>query len=164
MNTQEHLLTVVMEECAELAQRCSKALRFGMNEKQPEQRYTNAERIKEEYIDLIGAIHTLSGAVPDFPFDSVAMSGSGGVTEKTAKIHRYMEYARECGTLKDEPEDGSLLLTKSTASCLVSALVSLERKNAGSSPAVIGTPEHTLLEVLSFLRETTAREDMESLV
>ena len=162
-----------MEECAELAQRCSKALRFGMNEKQPEQRYTNAERIKEEYIDLIGAMHTLSGAVPDFPFDSVAMSGSGGVTEKTAKIHRYMEYARECGTLKDEPEDGtlkdepedgSLLLTKSTASCLVSALVSLERKNAGSSPAVIGTPEHTLLEVLSFLRETTAREDMESLV
>jgi len=34
MNRMEHLLAVLAEECAEVAQRCSKAQRFGMHQKQ----------------------------------------------------------------------------------------------------------------------------------
>ncbi len=103
MNTQEHLLTIVMEECAELAQRCSKALRFGMNEKQPEQRYTNAERIKEEYTDLVGAMHMLSATLPGFDFDSVDVTG---VAKKASKIRKYLAYSFKQGTL-DEITIGS---------------------------------------------------------
>lgn len=150
MNTQEHLLTIVMEECAELAQRCSKALRFGVDEKQPEQRYTNAERIKEEYADLIGAMHLLSETMTGFPLDSTDVPA---IIAKKRKIRKFMKYARECGTLVDDPplvEEGAMVLDKTTAGCLYHALVSLELSCEGS--AKLGTPQHTLLEVLDALR------------
>jgi hypothetical protein len=37
MTRDEHLMTIAMEECAEVAQRVSKAVRFGMEEIQPGQ-------------------------------------------------------------------------------------------------------------------------------
>lgn len=52
MTRQELLLTQLAEECAEVAQRVSKALRFGLEEIQPGQSLNNAERIVEELIDL----------------------------------------------------------------------------------------------------------------
>lgn len=98
MNVQEHLLIIVMEECNELAQRCSKALRFGLHEVQPGQQYNNAERIQEEYADLIGAIRMLSETM-DFSLDSLS---EVAINEKKLKIKKFMEYARcACGTLVD---------------------------------------------------------------
>lgn len=68
MTRDEHLLVIAAEECAEIAKRCSKALRFGLNETQadaghavtgsPEESLTNRERIELEYNDLAGVIHT----------------------------------------------------------------------------------------------------------
>lgn len=62
MTREEHLLTIAMEECAELAQRLSKMLRFGMEQTQadaghavtgsPEESLTNRERVYLEYFDL----------------------------------------------------------------------------------------------------------------
>lgn len=46
------LLTILAEECCEVGQRVSKALRFGVNEVQPGQPLTNAQRIAEELGDL----------------------------------------------------------------------------------------------------------------
>lgn len=54
MTRDEHLLTILAEECAEVAQRCSKALRFGIDEVQPGQGLDNRRRIEKEFNDLLG--------------------------------------------------------------------------------------------------------------
>lgn len=59
MNRLEHILTITGEECNEVAQRISKALRFGMNNIQEGQPYTNAERIMMEYMDLVSMMDML---------------------------------------------------------------------------------------------------------
>jgi len=70
MNRQEHLLTIASEECAELAQRISKALRFGVHEVQPGQDKTNAERISYELADLLGVVGLLIDDGIDIGVDS----------------------------------------------------------------------------------------------
>lgn len=47
------LLTILAEECAEVAQRCTKALRFGTSEVQPGQPLTNMQRIEQEVGDIV---------------------------------------------------------------------------------------------------------------
>lgn len=56
MTFNEHLLIILGEECNEVAQRVSKALRFGLDEIQSGQPLNNAERIQQELCDPI-AIH-----------------------------------------------------------------------------------------------------------
>lgn len=51
MNTTEHLLTIVSKECNEVAQRVSKALRFGLREVEPGQEQNNLARIIYEFND-----------------------------------------------------------------------------------------------------------------
>lgn len=53
------LLTILGEEGAEVIQRASKALRFGIEEVQPGQPYSNAERIGHELGDLIEVMDRL---------------------------------------------------------------------------------------------------------
>lgn len=60
MNKQEYLLTCLAEECAEVAQRCTKALRFGINECQPGQELSNEERLNIELNDLFTICRLLS--------------------------------------------------------------------------------------------------------
>ena len=56
MDWKENLLVVCMEECAEIAQAASKALRFGLENSYPEKGgEANAEALLKEYIQL-GAI------------------------------------------------------------------------------------------------------------
>lgn len=97
MNRSEHLLTCLAEECSEVAQRVSKALRFGLAEIQRDQPLNNAERIIEELNDLfaVTAILMEEGILPPFP-----ETGSGALTAaKRAKIERYMEISRATGAL-----------------------------------------------------------------
>lgn len=93
MNRNEHLLMILAEECAEVAQRVSKALRFGLDEVQPGQDLTNEQRIWNEMNDLAGVSEML-----------IAARGSGGlcrdaVDAKKAKVERFLVYSAECGTL-----------------------------------------------------------------
>lgn len=53
------LLTILAEECCEVGQRVSKALRFGIDEIQPGQDLTNAERIMQEVGDLLAVLGML---------------------------------------------------------------------------------------------------------
>jgi hypothetical protein len=46
------LLIILIEECAEVAQRATKMLRFGIDEIQPDQPFDNAERLSDEVGDL----------------------------------------------------------------------------------------------------------------
>jgi NTP pyrophosphatase (non-canonical NTP hydrolase) len=95
----EHLLTCLAEECAEISEQCarvavrvSKALRFGLGEVQPGQLLTNAERIAAELADLAALVATLEGA---------GIIGTSQVARKREKLKTFMDYAKSCGTLAD---------------------------------------------------------------
>jgi len=56
---ERELLTILIEECAEVQQRATKALRFGLNEVQEGQTLNNIERMSEEIGDLETTINYL---------------------------------------------------------------------------------------------------------
>lgn len=96
MNKTEHLLICLAEECAEVAQRVSKALRFGLGEIQMGQPLTNAERISQELHDLIAVALMLEkkGVLKD------VVPNHNEVAEKDAKVRLYMRYAKTQGALE----------------------------------------------------------------
>lgn len=90
MNETQHLLTILAEECAEAAQRASKAIRFGMADIEKGQDEHNRRRLEREVADV------------------VAMSEMLGLNiraeDKAAKVERvkkYMDYSREVGMLEE---------------------------------------------------------------
>lgn len=95
MTREELLQTVAMEECAEVAHRLSKALRFGMEEIQPGQSLTNRERILLEFYDLQAAMDLLGFSCCD---NSDTAKACRWV--KQAKIEKYLDYSRQCGTVE----------------------------------------------------------------
>lgn len=83
----DHLLVVLAEECAEVAQRVAKALRFGLTEVQPGQPYTNAERIVNEVNDLIAVVMMLERhGLPRY-------GSMAAINAKQAKVALYRDYA-----------------------------------------------------------------------
>ncbi len=102
MTRQEHLLTILSEECAEVAQRVSKALRFGLKEVEPGQKYTNAARISQELFDLRAVAEMLEkcGALESVRYSTVLRL----VEKKKAKVPKYLAYSSQCGTLAEKVE------------------------------------------------------------
>lgn len=88
MNKTEHLLTVLTEECAEVAQRACKAARFGLTEVQPGQHEDNTRRLERELADLMATAELLGLRIRDE--DKAA---------KMEKLKKFMDYARKIGTL-----------------------------------------------------------------
>lgn len=95
MNRQEHLLSCLAEECTEVGQRVSKALRFGLAEVQPGQSLTNAERIMEEFTDLVSVVEMLiaEGVLQD-------RLSPERVEAKQTKIEKFLAYAASVGALQ----------------------------------------------------------------
>lgn len=95
MTTTEHLLTILGEECAEVHQRASKALRFGLDEIQPGQTLTNAERVMQEFDDLYAVVLMLQ--------NRALLPGrtARNVQEKQDKVNKFICYSAECGTLSE---------------------------------------------------------------
>lgn len=89
-----YLLVSLAEECTEVGQRISKALRFGLSEVQPGQSLSNADRIAGELTDLI-AVMAMCEERGLFSVDE----SSGAISAKIAKVHKYMDYARTQGAL-----------------------------------------------------------------
>lgn len=81
-------MVVLMEECDELSQRCSKAIRFGMTEIQPGQELNNKQRIEQELGDLLAVCNMLGLGVDEHRMN-----------EKDAKVRKFMAYSREQGQL-----------------------------------------------------------------
>jgi NTP pyrophosphatase (non-canonical NTP hydrolase) len=92
MNSTEHLLTKLMEECAEVTQEASKASIFGLQEVMPGQPLTNRDRVLKELNDVWAMCEMLDLAIVD----------RDAIEAKKAKVEKYMEYARSIGTLVDE--------------------------------------------------------------
>jgi hypothetical protein len=91
LTEEQYLLVCLMEECDEVSQRAAKALRFGLDEVQPGQADTNAQRLFSELVDLSTVVYELHqrGVVP-LPWVC---------DDKIAKIAKYMDYSREQGVL-----------------------------------------------------------------
>lgn len=101
MNRTEHLLSCLAEECCEIGQRVSKALRFGLDEVQPGQGLTNGQRIIEEYNDLRGVMQMLEDeGILDSSTDYHTLSAT--MQAKKAKVEKFMRYAAEQGALQGE--------------------------------------------------------------
>ena len=105
MTREEHLLTIVGEECAEIAQRVAKALRFGMEQVQEDaddrpqenpERLTNRERIVREYYDL-RAVLGMAG-IDAWDTSDLARRCEA---EKVRKVERYLQRSARCGTLEE---------------------------------------------------------------
>ncbi len=88
---EQHLLTVLAEECAEVAQRASKAIRFGIAEVQPGQDLDNKQRLEAELGDLLGMADML-GLTPD-PVRRKA---------KPDRVERYMRYSAALGLVDQD--------------------------------------------------------------
>lgn len=97
MTRAEHILSCFAEECNEVAQRVSKALRFGVLEVQPGQTLTNAERIVDEYIQII-AVERMLVAEGIIPRPQLSESV---IAAKQQKIEKFIAYAREQGALQE---------------------------------------------------------------
>lgn len=105
LTREEHLLVILGEECAEVAQIVSKCLRFGMDERNvlnPEGP-TNRERLAYELTDLsalTGPVVAI-GLLPPSWFDAEAAEA------KKSKVRKFMRLARELKTLEPEKETES---------------------------------------------------------
>ena len=103
MTRDEHLYSIAAEESTEIAQRCTKALRFGGDEVQPGQSLNNRTRILQEYADLLGVLEMLGFSVGPGPLDPLRP----WVDAKKAKVERFLAYSKECGTLTEKEENNS---------------------------------------------------------
>lgn len=102
MTKNEHILNHISEECAEVAQRCSKALRFGLLEVQPGQFLNNAQRLRGELLDLFACVQMAEDAGM---FEEITLNmghpDDAIIEQKLDKIKKYMERSVSCGTVHD---------------------------------------------------------------
>jgi len=87
----QYLLICLMEECDEVSQRAAKALRFGLDEVQPGQEFSNRARIQHELNDLMTTVLALG--------ERGQLSQPCYCPQKRWKIAKFMDYSREQGTL-----------------------------------------------------------------
>lgn len=95
MNKKEHLLTTLAEECAEVQQAVSKALRFGAKDSRPGAESTNAQDIEKEFIEAMAVRDMLRelGVITQ-PCNSKQI-----YDDKRARVEKYLNLAKENGTL-----------------------------------------------------------------
>lgn len=98
MNNTENLLVIASEECAEIQQAISKALRFGLDNYYGEQP-TNKMQIVTEYYQLQAMIEELQKRMilPYFTHEAIFDIKKS----KMEKVNYYNEESRRCGRLND---------------------------------------------------------------
>jgi len=96
MNKVEHLLTCLVEECAEVQQAVCKAQRFGLDDGYPGSVTTNAQDIVKECTELIAVVEMLQ--------EEGVITGVGLFSskyEKKERVKQYMKYAESRGMLEN---------------------------------------------------------------
>ena len=95
MNIKEQLLIILSEECAEVQQSVSKALRFGLNDSRPGTNSTNAREIEKEFIEAMAVRDMLRElGVINQPSNSKQI-----YDDKRKRIEKYLDVSRKNGTL-----------------------------------------------------------------
>lgn len=99
MNKSEHLLTCASEECLEIAKNISKALRFGLEDRNTLNPTgpTNRERIVDELNDLMGVLRLLEY----HNIVEIDWADREKQEAKMQKVIKFINYAENVGTLKD---------------------------------------------------------------
>lgn len=89
MNKEEMLMVIAMEECNEVSQRLSKALRFGLDSTfEGRNPINNRDGIEEEWSHLVALMEMLK-----FNCSIDEMN------KKQKKVEKYLQRSVECGTL-----------------------------------------------------------------
>lgn len=98
MSRTDHLLAILAEECAEIAQRAMKAQRFGLADTYTKDGETlsNAEFIRRELCDLFGVLELLEADGVIARFDIL---DDARVNAKKARIEKWLLYSAERGRL-----------------------------------------------------------------
>lgn len=91
MNKMEYLLDTLAEECAESAQRASKAMRFGLYEIQPGQPEDNKRRLEREVAEVVAMADMLGLTIRTEDKEA-----------KVKKVLEMMDLSRILGTLEDK--------------------------------------------------------------
>ena len=88
MKRLDHLLVILMEECAEVQKEAAKALRFGLH---PD----NVLRLNNELNDLVAMVEMVTDEGVDLaPCDLK-------IRRKREKVEKFLMFSREVGTLED---------------------------------------------------------------
>lgn len=99
LTTTQQLLAVLAEECSEVAQRVTKALRFGLREVQPGQSLDNEARIAYELCDILGTLSLLQerGLFVGFPERE---AHKRAIEDKREKVVLFLRYAGSLGMVR----------------------------------------------------------------
>ncbi len=95
MTRTEMLLIILSEECNEIGQDVSKALRFGLKDIKPGQDQTNAQRIMCEVKDLLTVVQMLveeESLHDNFLNDDYC-------EKKKERIEKWLNYSKEKGII-----------------------------------------------------------------
>lgn len=95
LTKEQYLLNCLAEECAEVIQRVTKSLRFGLDEVQEGQTLTNAESLVYEYNDVLAVMEELK--------EITKLSNVGCPAQmalKTSKLRKYLGYAKRIGVVE----------------------------------------------------------------
>jgi len=95
MDRKSYLLICLAEECSEITQRVSKALRFGLTEVQPGWNADNITRLCSEVNDLLGVVEMCKKDVPGFNLNPEQ------IELKKEKVERYFAYSKKMGIVKE---------------------------------------------------------------
>jgi hypothetical protein len=98
MKKEEYLAVVAMEECAEIQQALSKAIRFGFEDHHPLRAdETNEEQMLTEFYQLTAMIEELQkqGIIEGFNKDKITQIKQ----DKIDKVYHYMNYSKQQGRL-----------------------------------------------------------------
>jgi hypothetical protein len=98
-----YLLCKLMEECAEIAQVCSKAITFGLDSYHPNdsERLQNFHKIKMEFNDLVGVMRMLE----DMGIFGGEIIDEKLIKEKITKVNHFMGISRKLGKLEPEEKE-----------------------------------------------------------
>lgn len=99
MTRNENLLVTLMEECAELQQAVSKALRFGMDNCHPAQpEKSNAHEIMVEYYQLVAVMEMLNNNNILHPFSTADRALVK--TSKKLNVEHYQGISENIGCIQ----------------------------------------------------------------
>ena len=91
MTREEHLLVILGEECVEVVKEVSKALRFGLNDKEPGQNKTNRERITDEFNDVFAVVKML---IDEGILKNEELLTTHSLETKIQKVEHYLKYSK----------------------------------------------------------------------
>lgn len=98
MTREEHLLTILSEECSEIIKESSKALRFGLDDINPHSKsnLTNREKLINEFNDLFSVVQML---VEDKILDDKNLLSIDALKAKKEKVEKFLIYSKGVGKL-----------------------------------------------------------------